>query len=77
MTDAAHVDTIDMLARANNRFVPGSSSRSIWKSSLTLKHARIRDYLVLLTSKHIREVLRGESKRKLSKSSPPKLPQPA
>ena len=25
----------------------------------------------------IREVLRGESKRKLSKSSPPKLPQPA
>ena len=62
MTDAAHVDAIDMLARANNRSV--QEVEICMEELAHLKaHARIQTYLVVLTSKRVPDVLRDASKR--------------
>jgi hypothetical protein len=76
MTDAAHVDAIDMLARANNRSV---QEVEIYMEDLAHPnaHARIQAYLVVLTSKHVPDVQRGASKRYVSKASPPRMAQPS
>jgi hypothetical protein len=77
MADTAHVDAIEALARASKRSVREVGEIYMEELAHLKVDARIQDYLVLLTSKHVRDVLRGASERKLSKSFPPQLPQAA
>ena len=64
MSDAAHADAIDMLARANNRSAQEVAEIYLEELARLKAHAKIQDYLVLLTSKRVREVLRAARERK-------------
>jgi len=77
MADTAHVDAIEALARASKRSVREVGEIYMEELAHLKVDARIQDYLVLLTSKHVRDVLRGASENKLTTNSTPQLREPA
>jgi hypothetical protein len=72
--DAADIDAIGALARAYNRSVKEVTDIYVNEFARLKANARIPNYLVLLASKHVRDVLRGASESNRTKNS---TPQPA
>ena len=64
MVDAADIDAIEVLARTNNRSVREVTELYMSEFARLKANARIPNYLVLLASKHVRDVLRGASESK-------------
>jgi hypothetical protein len=77
MVDAADIDAIEVLARTNHRSVKEVTDIYMNEFARLKANARIPNYLVLLATKHVRDVLRRASESNLTKSSTPQLPEPA
>ena len=77
MVDAADIDAIEGLARANNRSVSEVTDIYLNEFARLKANARIPNYLVLLASKHVRDVLRGASECALTKDSAVRFAEPA
>jgi len=77
MVDAADIDAIEVLARTNKRSVQEVTDIYMNELAYLKANARITNYLVLLASKHVRDVLRGASENKLTTNSTPQLREPA
>jgi predicted RecB family nuclease len=61
MLDVADIDAIEALARTNKRSVQEVTDIYTNEIARLKANARISNYLVLLASKHVRDVLRGAS----------------
>lgn len=77
MVDPADIDAIEVLARTSGRSMQEVTDIYMNEFARLKANARISNYLVLLASKHVRDVLRGASERNLTKNSTLQLPEPA
>ncbi len=76
MVDAADIDAIEVLARTNKRSMQEVTDIYLNEFSRLKADARIPNYLVLLASKHVRDVLRGTSESNLTKNRTLQLQDP-
>ncbi len=75
MVDAADIDAIEVLARAFKRSVQEVTEIYLKESARLKATARIPNYLVLLASKHVRDVLRGASDDNLVNNATSQVPE--
>jgi len=77
MLDVADIVAIEVLARTNKRSVQEVTDIYTNEFARLKANARIPNYLVLLASKHVRDVLRVASESGLTEDSAVRFPEPA
>jgi hypothetical protein len=65
--EPSHVDAIDALAAETHRSPEEVAEVYVRELARLRAGARIENYLVLLTSRHVREALRGSDRRRFAK----------